>query len=273
MDEKTFRQFEFCSWYKERLFTYLFRDELYLETSFCMIGIDLMLRQNEISMLTWEQIDLDNRIIKDVKISKKLSPTQEGLLSYGDLHMTDDIYFSLKHYQAECGIKTGKLFPMINRGVYYDKIQKSIGDITFNGIRLRQIGITLKLMNWKKVNDVYEGFLGALITRELLDFIKIGDMVRCNSWNRGMKVKGVSTHYFLMAKNMFGKTLYSVCDKNPTVYGTFYIGTDNLIFGHPCEYKFDDENVTKEYLDDFENGNVELSRRNKAKLEEIFIKR
>jgi integrase len=145
MDELTFRQFEFCNWYKERLFTYLIRDELYLEAAFCMIGIDLMLRQNEISMLTWEQIDLDNRIIKDVKQSRKWYPDQKELFSYGDLHMTENIYIALIQYKMNCKCDTGKLFPIVNRGIFYDKIQKSIGDITFNGIRLRQIGRTLKV--------------------------------------------------------------------------------------------------------------------------------
>jgi integrase len=103
-----------------------------------------MLRQNEISMLTWEQIDLDNRIIKDVKQSRKWYPDQKELDSYGDLQMTDDIYLSLKHYQLECNFNSGRLFPTANRLIYFDNIKKSIGDSVFNGMRLRQIGITLK---------------------------------------------------------------------------------------------------------------------------------
>jgi hypothetical protein len=137
------RQVEFCKWYKDRLSNCLIKDGLIVEASFCMLGIDLLLRQGEISMLTWEQVDLENRIIKDVKISKRKS-NQEELSSYGDLYMTDLIYILLKQYKTGCGCNSGKLFPINNRGVYYDKIKKSIGDITFSGIRLRQIGITLK---------------------------------------------------------------------------------------------------------------------------------
>lgn len=138
------RQVEFCKWYKQRLIDCLTKDGLLAELAFSMIGIDLMLRQNEISMLTWDQIDLGNKIIKDVKISKKLSPNQEGFLSYGDLHMTDDVGLSLMFYQFENKRNNDKVFPIVNRGVYYDNIGRSIGDITFNGMRLRQIGITLK---------------------------------------------------------------------------------------------------------------------------------
>lgn len=137
------RQLEFCTWYKERLIKYLTEDRLFAELSFCMIGIDLMLRQNEISMLTWEQVDFDNMLLKDVKISKKLSQDQVGLLSYGDLPITDDIKNALLDYNIQCD-SNGKIFPITNREVYYDNIQRSIGDITFNGMRLRQIGITLK---------------------------------------------------------------------------------------------------------------------------------
>ena len=147
------RQVEFCNWYKDRLISCLIKDRLSIELIFCIIGVDLVLRQREIGMLIWEQIDLKNKIIKDVKISKKLSPDQIGLLSYGDMKMTDDIVFILENYITLNGVGKGKLFPINNKGVYYDSIRKSIGDITFSGMRLRQIGITLKaaeVEDWRK---------------------------------------------------------------------------------------------------------------------------
>jgi hypothetical protein len=148
--EITDRQVEFCKWYRQRLIDCLTKDGLLAELAFSMIGIDLMLRQNEISMLTWDQIYFGNKVIKDVNISKKLSPDQVGFLSYGDLHMTDDVGLSLMFYQFECKRNNGKVFPIVNRGVYYNNIGRSIGDITFNGMKLRQIGITLKAAEVKE---------------------------------------------------------------------------------------------------------------------------
>ena len=43
------------------------------------------------------------------------------------------------------------------------------------------------------------------ITKEILDSIKVGDIVRCNGWKRGLRVKAVSKNYILMSNNAFGK--------------------------------------------------------------------
>lgn len=136
------RQLEFCKWYKSRLYKCLSQDNLFAELAFCVIGIELMLRQNEVTLLTWDQIDLENKIIRDVQISKKVNSSQNT--GYGDLKMTDNICVALTVYQSNCVNTTGKLFPVANRGIYYSTIKKSIGDTTFNGTRLRQIGVTLK---------------------------------------------------------------------------------------------------------------------------------
>lgn len=143
------RQIQFCKWYKQRLIECLEEDMLYAELAFSLISIDLMLRQNEISMLTWEQIDHQNRLLLDVKISKKLSHGQQELQSYGNIPLPEEVYFALIDYKTACDITNGRIFNINNRGVYYDNIGKSIGDITFNGIRLRQIGITLKTAELK----------------------------------------------------------------------------------------------------------------------------
>lgn len=146
------RNLEFCEWYKNRLIECLTSDNLFTELSFVLIGIDLMLRQKEISMLTWEQVDYDKKVIKDVKVSKKLVPMQTELFSYGDMVMTEEVVAALKQHQQECSCKTGRIFPINNRYVYYENIQRSIGDISFNGMRLRQIGLSLKVADLNRNN-------------------------------------------------------------------------------------------------------------------------
>jgi integrase len=145
MDEFSSVQVEFCELYKKRLYKCLTKDKLYEELLLCTTSVDLGLRQNELLMLTWEQIDFNNKVIKDVKISKKRYPEQETLDSYGDLHMTDDIYDALKLYESNCEHDKGKLFRTSNRLTYCENIRKSIGDSNFRMINLRNIYITLKV--------------------------------------------------------------------------------------------------------------------------------
>ena len=38
------------------------------------------------------------------------------------------------------------------------------------------------------------------VTREILDTIKVGDLIRVNDWKKPMRVKAVSENYFVMTK-------------------------------------------------------------------------
>ena len=40
------------------------------------------------------------------------------------------------------------------------------------------------------------------VTREILNTIKAGDLVRVNNWDKPMQVKAVSENYFVMTQNM-----------------------------------------------------------------------
>lgn len=123
------------------------------------------------------------------------------------------------------------------------------------------------------------------ITKELLDSIQVGDLVKCNDWERPMRVRGVSEHYFVMARKLFDKTLYSICEKKPwdgirhnrMTGGMFHIGTDSWVFGWggwdpDGGYDFDDEKKTALYLDSLEQGVTELSHRTSVPLVSIAIR-
>ena len=58
------------------------------------------------------------------------------------------------------------------------------------------------------------------ITKELLDGIKVGDLIKVNDWKKPLRVKGVSDNYFVMATKQFGDTIYSVCEKKPVWWQT-----------------------------------------------------
>lgn len=128
------------------------------------------------------------------------------------------------------------------------------------------------------------------ITKELLDSISVGDLVKVNDWNKPLRVKGVSKDYFVMATKEFGKTIYSVCEKKPwegirynaMIGGKFHVGTDGWLFGSPVwngkGYDFDNELMTKKYLETFELPKTDkeysfLSSRSAIPILQLFIKR
>ena len=116
------------------------------------------------------------------------------------------------------------------------------------------------------------------ITKELLDSISPGDMIKVNDWKQPLKVIAVSDNYFLMVRNMFGKILYSVCEKKKSDYthnrrkvGQFTCGKDWWLFGWNCDgFHIDNPQWCKDYLNSFETGESGLSRSSIA-IEQIRI--
>lgn len=124
------------------------------------------------------------------------------------------------------------------------------------------------------------------VTKDILDTIKVGDLIKVNDWAKPMRVKAVSDNYFVMTEKMFGKTYYSVCSKlpwdgvkhNDMTGGMFHCSTDNWIFGSPLTfdyedlYKFENEEANQKYLQQFENGECELSERNGIAIYDLYVK-
>lgn len=137
------------------------------------------------------------------------------------------------------------------------------------------------------MSNEYMHFSENEITKEVLDSIEVGDLIKINDWKIAFRVKAVSKNYFVMARNMFKHTQYSVCEKKPwggirynsMLGGRYHCGTDNFVFGHPLclvsnnLYKFENEEVNKEYLESFENGECELSARTSVAIFDLYIKK
>lgn len=105
------------------------------------------------------------------------------------------------------------------------------------------------------------------ITKELLDSIEVGDLIKVNDWKRPLRCKGTTDDYFVMSTKQFGSTCYSVCEKqrwnggnhNGMVNGKFHVGRDGWIFGSSAwlpfgkgNYDFDNYEATIAYLKTFE---------------------
>lgn len=125
------------------------------------------------------------------------------------------------------------------------------------------------------------------ITKELLDSVAVGDLIKVNDWKKPLRVKGVSENYFVMATKQFGDTIYSVCEKKPwggthrnaMVGGMFHVGRDSWLFGWhgfvgvSGGYNFENAENTAEYLQSFESGESEISCRNAIPIRLLQIKR
>ena len=125
------------------------------------------------------------------------------------------------------------------------------------------------------------------VTREILNTIKVGDLIRVNDWKRPMRVKAVSENYFVMTQKQFGNTYYSVCSKLPwggirynhMIGGMFHCGPDNWVFGSPVSadyenlYEFENEEANQEYLQEFESGESEISERRGIAIYNLYIKK
>lgn len=124
------------------------------------------------------------------------------------------------------------------------------------------------------------------ITREILDTIKVGDLIKVNDWTKPMRVKAVSENYFVMTRKQFKDTYYSVCSKLPwdgvkhnnMIGGMFHCGSDDWIMGsslcvdHEKVYEFNDPEVSALYLQEFENGETHISERNGIPIYDLYIK-
>lgn len=118
------------------------------------------------------------------------------------------------------------------------------------------------------------------VTKEILNRIKVGDLIKINDWKKPLRVYGVSENYFCMARKAFGKWIYSVCEKkkwngiryNAMRGGMFHCGTDDYIFGGDFDYDFEEADKVKEYLKEFESGKTRLSFRTSVPIYDLYIK-
>ena len=119
------------------------------------------------------------------------------------------------------------------------------------------------------------------VSKKVLDSVQVGDLVKFNDWAAAYRVKGVSENYFVAARKMFGQVGYTICEKkrwpgiryNAMRGGMYHIGPDNLIFGWPEGYDFDNEEVMERYLRALETERIAISERRGCPVYRIEIKR
>lgn len=132
------------------------------------------------------------------------------------------------------------------------------------------------------MKSTYKLYEKSEITKEILDQIQVGDLVKINDWGKPLRVKGVSDNYFVMTQNIFGRHLYSVFSKipfkgfqcNEKYRGDYFCGPDSWLFGDiDFDYKFNNQESIQKYLNKFETGESGISMRNSVAVYSIQIKK
>lgn len=125
------------------------------------------------------------------------------------------------------------------------------------------------------------------VSRLDLDTLKVGDQVKVNDWEDAMTVKAVSENYLVMTCQKDGDVYYSVCSKlpwhgirhNAMRGGMFHCSTDDWVWGSPLciehkdVYKFEDPELSAQYLQDFEDGKCHLSERCGIPIYDLYVRR
>lgn len=135
------------------------------------------------------------------------------------------------------------------------------------------------------MKSTYKLYKKSEITKEILDQIQIGDLVKINDWGNPLRVKGVSENYFVMAQDLhdiekpleysvFSKIPFKGLSSNGKTEGDYFCGPDFWLFGDiDFDYKFNNQESIQKYLNKFETGEAEISMRNSVVVYSIQIKK
>jgi len=106
-------------------------------------------------------------------------------------------------------------------------------------------------------------------TQEILDSIKVGDLIKISDWAKPYRVIAISKNHIIMTAKRFKDTYYSIFSKIPAddnynnmEKGFFYAGS--LQWGIIKSYDWNSKDSMQEMLNDLEDPKVEdvrMSRR------------
>lgn len=130
----------------------------------------------------------------------------------------------------------------------------------------------------------YETYQKENITKELLNSLKVGDLVKVNAWKKPMRIVATSENFFIMLRKHFDTYMYSICEKNKrgTAYNLLYkpnrgydedefvCGKDNYVFG---KFDYENEEDCKKALKELESGEMEVSTRSGLGISLLSVKR
>lgn len=155
------REYEFASMYYDWVCECLEEDEKYEELTFFKLGVDLMVRQKELTSIKFSQIDFP--YVKDIRVTKvvkiPVEPTEDDDREYKyrfaepsfyeSRLISRDTYDSVNRLWSEGKEKIFEKSAM----EYSQSIKESIGDSRFNGHMMRGFGLCFKTEIYKMCKE------------------------------------------------------------------------------------------------------------------------
>lgn len=140
--EKTIvtRRYQFAKMYYDWVIDCLTEDKKWEELAFFRLGVDLMVRQHELTTIEWSQIDYP--YVKNIEISKRVKNELQIQREkyYEPKEISIQTYTALNRiWNNECTSKIFNKDPIR----YIGSIYESIG-AEFRGTYLRSLGVLLK---------------------------------------------------------------------------------------------------------------------------------
>lgn len=147
MDYKESR-IEYCNYIADRIFNKLKDEQEYELLTYALCGMCLGLRNSDILKLEWDQFDLENKIIKNVILTKLSNQRGKEV----KIDITFPVNLSIPFYErfkyaldrwSEMTDDKIKVFPNLKTWGTSDRIGEIIGVLGFNTHDLRSMSIVL----------------------------------------------------------------------------------------------------------------------------------
>lgn len=142
------REYKFASMYYDWVCECLEEDEKYEELAFFKLGVDLMVRQKELTSIKFSQIEFP--YVKDIQVMKivkvPVEPTEDNDREY-KYRFAEPSYYKPRPISKDTYDLVKKLWSEGKEKIfeksaleYSQSIKESVGDSRFNGHMMRSIG-------------------------------------------------------------------------------------------------------------------------------------
>ena len=155
------REYEFASMYYDWVCECLEEDEKYEELAFFKLGVDLMVRQKELTSIKFSQIEFP--YVKDIQVMKvvkvPVEPTEDDDREY-KYRLAEPSFYEPRPISRTTYDLVNRLWSEDKEKIfeksaleYSQSIKESIGDSRFNGHMMRSFGLCFKTEIYKMCEE------------------------------------------------------------------------------------------------------------------------
>ena len=155
------REYKFACMYYDWVCECLEEDKKYEELAFFKLGVDLMVRQKELTSIKFSQIEFP--YVKDIQVTKvvkiPVEPTEDDDREY-KYRLAEPSFYEPRLISRDTYDSVNRLWSEGKEKIfeksaleYSQSIKESIGDIRFNGHMMRGFGLCFKTEIYKMCEE------------------------------------------------------------------------------------------------------------------------